>query len=119
MNIAYRPVMAHPMFPEEMTALMRFACTDEDHACPVCNAVARTFWTMLVPFVHFTEATASLQAGPENEALTLVCTEHPLRVPERFLGPIGLSPDPPGDFQWSSGILEGDEAWDEGDEVRE
>lgn len=111
MPTAYREPAANDLFHPQITALMRFACTTEDHACPTCGKVGRVFWTMLTPFCPVVVSGLELVPGEPQPALTLVCCDHPLAVAEEWRGAIGLDEDPPGEFDWSE--LEREDDWGE------
>ena len=102
MIVAYREPAENDLFPPQITALMRFAATTQDHTCPICDKVGRVFWTMLIPFCPVVVRGLTLIPGEPQPALTLVCADHPLAVPEDWRGAIGLDDDPPGDFDWSA-----------------
>jgi hypothetical protein len=79
----------NPMFPPELTALLRFVRLDKAEPCPACKKKGKKRWTMLVPFHATTPSGFVLSKGPELPALTPVCEDHPLAPAESFTQAIG------------------------------
>lgn len=77
----WRQPKPNKMWPEEVRALIRFyvAAKGEKFApCPTCGKKRRGRWTMLCPFKSFTLGRFAVQEGGTHDALTLVCSEHPI-----------------------------------------
>lgn len=78
MKIKYYKAQDNPMFPPQITMLIRFARPVKAVACALCGKKRKKMWTMLVPFRAQSMAPFALIAGDELPALTLVCEDHPL-----------------------------------------
>jgi len=76
----YLPAKPNPMFPPELTALLRFVRFPKHFPCALCGAKKRTHWTMLCEFIAHNPGpnTFSLSAatGTAFPALTPVCSDH-------------------------------------------
>lgn len=81
MKIEYREPKDNPLFPPQITALIRFVLAERSakRQCPVCQKRARAFWTMLVPFRPGLMSSFTVELGELLPALTAVCIDHPLQ----------------------------------------
>jgi len=78
MNIKYFEAADNPMFPPEITLLIRFVRADEKIKCPVCGKTRKKLWTMLVPFKGRIFQSFAMAASEELPALTPICEDHPM-----------------------------------------
>jgi len=78
MKIKYFEAQDNPLFPPELTMLLRFARPEKAVECALCHKKRKKMWTMLVPFKAQKINQFSLTPGDELPALTLVCVDHPL-----------------------------------------
>ena len=93
-KVEYRIAQPNPLFPPELTVLLRFAIYTKAMSCPVCKRKTKSHWTMLCPFKAATMGQLSLKLGDRifqpGEA---VCGNHPLQpikaVAEMFCYPNG------------------------------
>lgn len=74
----YYGVKDNPMFPPEVTMLIRFVRPEKTVKCAVCGKKRKRLWTMLVPFKGHTMHQFATTPGDELEALTPVCQDHPM-----------------------------------------
>lgn len=72
----------NPMFPKELTVLLRFGKTKTYEPCAYCGKKKQTRWTLLCPFklVDFDKQFLIAQTEPQVfQPCQLVCTDHVLR----------------------------------------
>lgn len=109
----FYPARPNPMFPDEVTALLRFAIPTKPIVCAACGRPSKKLWTMLCSFSVARSAGFMLKMGAERAALTLVCSEHPLNPTDAVMqaamcADVKLAPQPdvadpeikPGDFSF-------------------
>lgn len=78
-TVRYAVPLANPMFPPEITALIRFINYSKPMACPICHKATRKYWTMLCPFRAVSLTTFGAKDDPQvftpGEG---VCVDHPI-----------------------------------------
>ncbi|HEA66883.1 MAG TPA: hypothetical protein ENI07_08705 [Desulfobacterales bacterium] len=78
MKIKYFEAKDNPMFPPEVTLLIRFARPEKPLKCAMCGKKRKKLWTMLVPFRGQTMDEFTMTPSDEFKALTLICDDHPM-----------------------------------------
>ena len=75
----FHAAMPNPLFPPEITVLVRFVKYANAVECPLCKKKSRTHWTMLCPFqaAHF--GSYELRMDPRIfQPGESVCSDHPI-----------------------------------------
>ena len=78
MKIKYYEAKDNPMFPPEITMLIRFVRPEKAAKCAVCGKKRKRLWTMLVPFRGQIFGQFAMTPGDELEALAPICDDHPM-----------------------------------------
>lgn len=78
MNIKYYEAKDNPMFPPEITMMIRFIRPEKRIKCAVCGKKRKKLWTMLVPFKGQTMQPYVMIPSDELNALTPICEDHPM-----------------------------------------
>jgi hypothetical protein len=78
MKIEYYEAKDNPMFPPEITMLIRFVRPEKAVKCAICGKMRKRLWTMLVPFRGQVMNQFAMTPSDELEALIPICDDHPM-----------------------------------------